>query len=207
MPDRLSTNPVSVFLASASPRRRDLLHQLGLAVHVQAVDIDETRTHGESPQDYCVRLAVEKNRAAVERFKPTLPVISADTIVLLDDQTLGKPDNRDAVIKTLKQLSGQCHQVMTAVAVSHREHILFDYQTSEVCFAPIDDNWIQAYAGTTEPYDKAGAYGIQGAAARWIATISGSYSGIMGLPLFETARLLRQLDIIAYGPEPDKQTS
>lgn len=194
-------------LASASPRRRDLLQQMGLAVHVQAVDIDETRHYTESPQEYCVRLAVEKNQTAVERFKPSLPVIAADTIVVLGDQTLGKPRDRAEVIKTLEQLSGQSHQVITAVAVAHQGQLLFDYQISKVCFAPIDGNWIQAYADTAEPYDKAGAYGIQGAAACWIATISGSYSGIMGLPLFETARLLRQLDIIAYGPEPDKQTS
>lgn len=206
MPDSVLANPVSICLASASPRRRDLLHQLGLVVHVQAVDIDETRRHGESPQDYCVRLAMQKNRTAVERFNPTQPIVAADTIVVLGDQTLGKPLNREAVIQTLKQLSGQCHQVMTAVAVSHRGHALYDLQISEVCFAPIDDKWIQAYADTEEPYDKAGAYGIQGAAACFIATISGSYSGIMGLPLFETARLLRQLDIIAYGPQQQQQT-
>lgn len=192
------TTPATLYLASASPRRRELLQQLGFQVQVNAVDIDETRDPDEPPLDYCVRLAVQKNQAAVSRFQPGLPVVTADTIVVLGDETLGKPNNRDAVIDTLLRLSDNQHQVITAIAVHHQGQLLHDYQISQVCFDAIHGDWISAYADSREPYDKAGAYGIQGAAARWIKSITGSYSGIMGLPLFETARLLSKLDIMSY---------
>ena len=184
-------------LASASPRRRELLQQLGFQVQVKAVDIDESRQRHESPLDYCVRLAVQKNQTAVSRFQPELPVVTADTIVVQGDETLGKPKDRDDVIATLQRLSNNQHQVITAVAVHFQDQRIHDYQISQVCFAAIHHDWILAYADTREPYDKAGAYGIQGAAARWIKSITGSYSGIMGLPLFETARLLSKLDIMS----------
>lgn len=192
------TDVQTLCLASASPRRRALLEQLGFGVEVNAVDIDESRKTAESPLAYCVRLAVQKNHTAVSRFQPNQPVVSADTIVVLADETLGKPKDRDDVIATLERLSDTEHTVITAVAVHHAGQLLHDYQISRVSFAPINENWLSAYADTAEPYDKAGAYGIQGAAARWIKTISGSYSGIMGLPLFETAQLLSKLDLMPY---------
>lgn len=187
----------TLFLASASPRRLELLQRLGFQVQVKAVDIDESRLRHELPMDYCVRLAVQKNQTAVSRFQPTLPVVTADTIVVLDGETLGKPKNREDVIATLQRLSNNQHQVITAVAVHYQGQRIHDYQSSQVCFSAIHHDWISAYADSREPYDKAGAYGIQGAAARWIKSITGSYSGIMGLPLFETARLLSKLDIMS----------
>ncbi|KAA3641139.1 MAG: septum formation inhibitor Maf [Proteobacteria bacterium] len=185
-------------LASASPRRRELLAQLGFQVQVQAVTLDESRQAREKPLDYCVRLALQKNHLAVATYQPSLPVVSADTIVVLSEQTLGKPKDRAAVLATLQRLSGTEHQVITAVAVHHQGQVLHDSQISQVRFAPIDERWLSAYADSEEPYDKAGAYGIQGSAGRWIESITGSYSGIMGLPLFETARLLTKLDIMSY---------
>ncbi len=190
-------NPQTLFLASASPRRRDILTQLGFQVQVQSVNIDESRQSNESPRDYCVRLALQKNQAAVDRFQPDLPVIAADTIVVLGDETLGKPTDRETVIRTLTRLSDNVHQVITAVAVYHQDRVLHDDQVSEVHMAPIDSDWIASYADSEEPYDKAGAYGIQGAVGRWIKCINGSYSGIMGLPVYETTRLLTGLDIMS----------
>lgn len=184
-------------LASASPRRRELLIQLGCQVQVQPIVMDESRQKDEPPADYCVRLALAKNRLAVSQFNPALPVISADTIVVLDNETLGKPKDKKTVVATLQRLSGVEHQVMTAIAVYHHGEMIHDIQISRVQFAELDESWISAYANTEEPYDKAGAYGIQGTAGRWIETITGSYSGIMGLPLFETARLLTKLDIMS----------
>jgi len=184
-------------LASASPRRRELLQQLGFQVQVQAVDIDESRNQKESPLDYCVRLAVEKNQAAVSRFQPKVPVVTADTIVVLGNETLGKPKDRDAVMTTLQRLSDTEHAVITAVAVQHQGQVFHDHQISQVRFARIDSDWIFAYADSEEPYDKAGAYGIQGLAGRWIESITGSYSGIMGLPLYETAQLLSKLGVMS----------
>jgi len=187
---------MTLCLASASPRRRELLAQLGFSVQVQTVDIDESRHQDEPPLDYCVRLAVQKNQVAVDRFAPNMPVITADTIVVLGDDTLGKPKDRDAVIATINRLSNTEHQVITAVAVSHQGRLVQNHQISQVHFATVDCDWLSAYADSQEPYDKAGAYGIQGSAARWIKSITGSYSGIMGLPLFETAQLLSKLDLM-----------
>lgn len=196
-----------LFLASASPRRRQLLGQLGFEVQVQAVDMDESRHEGESPEAYCVRLALDKNQLAVSRYQPTLPVVTADTIVVMDNDTLGKPENRQAVIETLNRLSDNTHQVITAVAIHHRGEVVHDRNISRVQFGAIDPNWITVYADSKEPYDKAGAYGIQGSAGRWIKSINGSYSGIMGLPLYETAQLLSQLGLMSDARHNNRQTT
>lgn len=188
-----------ILLASASPRRYELLTQLGFKVLVKPVDIDESRYPDESPAVYCQRLAIEKNQIAVERFIAHQPIaiVTADTIVVKGDITLGKPKNSEQVVATLKQLSGGIHSVLTAVCVSYGNRSVSCLQTSEVTFAELDDAWLTSYAATDEPLDKAGGYGIQGSAGRWISFIKGSYSGIMGLPLYETAQLLTKLDIMA----------
>lgn len=190
-------NP-EILLASASPRRYELLTQLGFQVLVKPVDIDESRCSDESPAAYCQRLAIEKNQAAVKRFAGQQPVaiVTADTIVAVGDKTLGKPRNSEQVMATLKQLSGGRHLVLTAVCVSYGDQFETCLQTSEVTFAELDAGWLRSYAATDEPLDKAGGYGIQGAAGRWISAINGSYTGIMGLPLYETSQLLTKLDIM-----------
>lgn len=172
------------------------MQQLGFSVQVKPVDIDESRYITETPVAYCQRLAWEKNQAAVSRFGSKNIILTADTIVAMADTTFGKPCNSQEVIQSLTQLSGNRHRVMTAVCVSHGANELSCLQTSEVTFADLDCDWLQRYAMTDEPLDKAGGYGIQGSAGRWIKSIYGSYSGIMGLPLYETSQLLTKLDIM-----------
>lgn len=194
---KIPENP-EILLASASPRRYELLRQLGFQVLVKPVDIDESRYSNETPAEYCQRLAIEKNQVAVKRFagQHAMAIVTADTIVAVGDKTLGKPKNSEQVMATLNQLSAGTHLVLTAVCVSYGNQSYACLQTSEVTFAELDTDWLKSYAATDEPLDKAGAYGIQGAAGRWITSIKGSYTGIMGLPLYETSQLLTKLDIM-----------
>lgn len=179
------------YLASASPRRRQLLEQLGLRFEVLSVDVDESPKGGEGPQDYVLRVAALKAQAAVARLgSPPLPVLAADTTVVLEGAILGKPEGREDAIRMLTRLGGKQHQVLSAVALWNGGTLATVLSESRVRFRNIDPKEAGAYWDTGEPRDKAGAYGIQGAGAVFVESLEGSYSGVMGLPLFETAALL-----------------
>ncbi|MBC7706012.1 MAG: septum formation inhibitor Maf [Rhodoferax sp.] len=194
-----------VYLASQSPRRRQLLDQLGVRYQLLLPEADEdaealeAMLPHEAPATYVVRVTQLKLDAALLRRKrrglPAAPVLCADTTVALGRQILGKPADVAEAHRMLLGLSGKTHRVLTAVAIGSagkRDQIL---HVSHVTFAPMTDRQIRAYAASGEPLGKAGAYGVQGQAAAFIERIAGSYSGIMGLPLFETARLLRAFGV------------
>lgn len=184
--------PHHLFLASQSPRRVELLRQLGLAFDSIAVDVPEQRQPGEPPEDYVSRVAREKagagllQVAAVDRAL----VLGADTEVVLGDEVFGKPADAEAAALMLRRLSGRVHRVVSVVWVvsgGREEHALSE---STVEFAPLTEADIAAYVETGEPFGKAGAYAIQGRAAAFVRRLNGSYSGVMGLPLHETAQVL-----------------
>jgi septum formation protein len=184
-------NEPLVALASSSPRRRELLAQIGLAYRTVDVRVDEGRRAGEPPADYVRRLALAKARAgaASAGLPPGLPVLGADTAVVLDGDLLGKPAGEAEALAMLARLSGRTHRVLTGVALVGRgEH--WRISESVVTFRPIGEAERLAYWRSGEPADKAGAYAIQGRGALFVARIEGSYSGIVGLPLHETAELL-----------------
>ena len=183
-----------ITLASSSPRRRELLDQIQVSYEVFPVNIDESYRQGEPPEQFVKRLALEKAQAAYEKI-PDRPALGSDTIVVLGQQILGKPENRQMAIEMLAMLSGRKHQVMTAVCICSANFRQCVLSTSEVEFTELNLQQIEEYWLTGEPADKAGAYGIQGQAAKFIKNIRGSYSGIMGLPLFETAELLKAAGI------------
>jgi septum formation protein len=192
-----------LYLASASPRRRELLTQIGLPHQVLDVPAppgeDEPRHPGEAAADYVRRTAREKalrgERYMRERDLPALPLLSADTTVILDSDVLGKPADRRDAIRLLGRLSGSCHEVRTAVAVIADGQLYEDVSVTQVRMRALGTEEIERYCDSGEPYGKAGAYGIQGLAATFVAHISGSYTGVMGLPLYETASLLRRVGI------------
>lgn len=190
-------------LASRSPRRRELLTQIGIRYTCVSADIDETPRAGEQPDRYVQRLALAKARAGLAAGDGRLPVLGSDTAVVLDGEILGKPADRDNAIAMLSALSGRQHQVMSAVALVDARCSAVDLSISQVSFRPLSASEIQAYCDTDEPYDKAGAYGIQGLAGLFVATLNGSYSGVMGLPLHITGALLKQFGIDPLGPNPD----
>ncbi|HSY28679.1 MAG TPA: Maf family protein [Burkholderiaceae bacterium] len=200
----MPTSDQTIYLASKSPRRRELLRQINvnfelLLLREQAPrgpDVTEHVLPGEHAVDYVARVTHEKavcaqNMMLVRKLVPR-PILAADTTVVLDDRILGKPANLGEAVDMLTALSGRPHQVLTSVAVQHGEQTWQITQCSEVIFSALSTQTIAAYCATPEPYDKAGAYGIQGIAASFIQHIAGSYTGIMGLPLFETAQLLQQ---------------
>jgi septum formation protein len=176
-------------LASESPRRRELLEQIGVAHVVSAADIDEAVGDGEAPADYVVRMACAKARAVRAR-SPALPVLAADTTVVVDGLILAKPRDRADGLAMLGRLSGRSHQVLTAVALASASGISFRLSASEVRMRAVTPGECAAYWETGEPRDKAGGYAIQGRGALFIEQLSGSYSGVMGLPLYETGQLL-----------------
>jgi nucleoside triphosphate pyrophosphatase len=182
----------AIFLASASPRRSELLRQIDVAHDVRPVAIDERPRPGERPAPYALRLAEEKARALWEQLPVAerRPVLAADTTVALDDEILGKPADRDDAFRILGRLSGRVHEVHTAVAVLHAGGADARISTSTVAFRELTQEDIDWYWRTGEPADKAGAYGVQGHAAIFIRHLAGSYSGVMGLPLYETWELL-----------------
>ncbi len=195
-----------VYLASKSPRRRELLKQIG--VHYELllireaaprVDVDESPRTDETPHAYVERIVRLKTETALrvmrERKLPPRPILTADTTVSIDDAILGKPATREEAGAMLRKLAGQTHQVLTAVMVTSEDAQFKALTTSFVTFARLTDDEIRRYVDTGEPMDKAGAYGVQGRAAKFIAKLSGSYSGVVGLPLFETAGLLKQAGI------------
>lgn len=182
-----------LYLASASPRRRELLRQIGVKHEAHPVDLDESRKPGESPREYVVRLAEAKAETAWTRIAPGLrrPVLAADTTVVLDNEVLGKPRDRDDAIAMLTRLSGRTHEVLTAVALYDEHGMRSKVSVSRVQFRALEPGEAEKYWQSGEPQDKAGSYAVQGYAAIFIERIEGSYSGVMGLPLFETAELLR----------------
>ena len=189
-----------IYLASRSPRRRELLQQLGVAFEeLQGADVDETPLAGEAPDAYVMRLARAKAelgaRQLTARKLPAQPLLAADTTVVLDGGIIGKPDDAEHAQRLLRRLSGKTHQVLTAVAVAQQDHVETALSASAVEFRPLEDAEIRDYVAGGEPLDKAGAYAIQGHAAIFVRALTGSYSGIMGLPLIETAELLRRFGI------------
>lgn len=189
--------PEHVYLASASPRRRELLQQICVTYRTLAVSVDETPLRSENPGDYVARLALAKAHAGFRGLGqlPPRPVLGADTAVVLGDRILGKPRDREEGLAMLAMLSGQEHQVLSAVAVVCKERQSLRVQTSRVRFRTLSTREREQYWATGEPADKAGAYGIQGRAAAFVTHLEGSYSGVMGLPLFETAELLGEFGI------------
>jgi septum formation protein len=186
----LTPNPAAlVCLASRSPRRRALLTQIGVPHVVRSADIDETVAPGERAADYVVRMARSKALAVRARGE-VLPVLAADTTVVLDELICGKPADEADALGILERLSGRSHQVLTAVALALHAGVALRLSQSEVRFRPLSRAEIRAYWASGEPRDKAGAYAVQGLGAVFVEQLSGSYSGVMGLPLFETAELL-----------------
>jgi septum formation protein len=193
-----------IYLASRSPRRRELLTQIGVRFEPLLFregprvdrETDEAVLPGEQPDDYVRRVTRQKAEAAWERVMlrrgvQRKPILTADTTVTLAGEILGKPVDRADAVRILRLLSGTEHRVLTAVAMAFDDRFEMAVSESRVTFAPLDEARINAYVQSGEPYDKAGAYGIQGRAGAFIVRLEGSYSGVMGLPLYETANLLR----------------
>lgn len=196
-----------IYLASQSPRRRELLKQIGVSFDLlilrndtfRGLDVDETPHPDEPPEDYVRRLCGEKAATgyAMLRYRhlQIAPVLAADTAVVLDDQILGKPESPAHAREMLLSLSGREHQVLTAVAMAMGEHVEMTVSTSTVRFITLDEERIRRYLFSNEYKDKAGSYGIQGLAGAFVENISGSYSGVVGLPLCETVALLRKFNV------------
>ncbi len=191
-----------IILASQSPRRVAILKQMGIDCIVMPADIDESQIADETPAGYVLRLAKEKALAVFNRINKlnkingqyaNMPILAADTTVALENTIFGKPENDADAIQMLKQLSGTQHQVHTAVAVVLNQQIELALNTTLVEMMPLSDAMIAAYIATNEHSDKAGSYAIQGLAGNWIKRIDGSYTGVMGLPVHETAMLLNKI--------------
>jgi septum formation protein len=182
----------AIVLASASARRSQLLDQIGVRHRVAVADIDETPEPGEKPADYVVRLAAAKAQAAVAKAggRPGLPVLAADTTVALGSRLFGKPEGEAGCIEMLMALAGRTHEVLTAVALWHDGGLRQALSTSRVAFRAIGAEECRRYWASGEPAGKAGAYAIQGLGAVFVERLEGSFTGVMGLPLFETAALL-----------------
>jgi septum formation protein len=197
----------SIYLASRSPRRRELLAQIGVRFHLLLFrdqphgdpELDETVLAGESPAAYVGRVARAKAHAGWKRIEqrnlPRAAVLAADTTVALAERILGKPAGRREAAEMLAELSGKRHEVLTAVVVKHDSQTEAAVSVSEVAFKPLTADEIRRYVATGEADDKAGAYAIQGRAALFITELRGSFSGVMGLPLYETAQLLERMEI------------
>ena len=183
---------MKIYLASTSPRRKQLLEQIGIDFETIDIDIDETWDGREPAKTYVKRIALEKARAAKSKIQNNLPVLAADTSVVLDNLILGKAENKEDAINMLEQLSGRTHHVYTAVAlITETEQVCLNI--SHVSFRPLSKSDILEYCETEEPLGKAGAYAIQGKAAAFIERLEGSYSGVMGLPLYELAKMLKTI--------------
>lgn len=192
-----------IYLCSQSPRRRELLKQIGVNFEMlllrndprRNISVDETPIENEIPVDYVQRICLAKAKAGWEALQfrnlPHFPVVAADTTVTLDNQIIGKPRDHQQAAEILRSLSGRQHQVLTAVAVALNDQTEMRLSTTNVTFAKLDEARIHQYLLGNEAHDKAGAYGIQGYAGAFVERIEGSYSGVMGLPLFETVELLR----------------
>ena len=186
-----------LYLASQSPRRRQLLELAGIRFGTVDIDIPEARAPGESPEEYVSRVASEKARAGLEKLTSVddVVVLGADTEVVLDDEVFGKPRDADDAARMLRRLCGRTHRVLSAVWVVDRRQAEHALNITQVTFAQLSDAQIAAYVASGECMGKAGAYAIQGRAAAFVPHIGGSYSGVMGLPLFETVKLLERFSI------------
>ncbi|MGW8246655.1 MAG: Maf family protein [Acidiferrobacterales bacterium] len=190
---------VKLCLGSASPRRAELLKQIGVNFEVCVANIDESIHENENAADYVLRMAIDKARRVWQKNQGTtldgLPVLAADTAVVLGDWIMGKPTDREQGVEMLTALSGRTHEVLTSVSLLHAEKQVSRLSRSEVTFSTLSEADINRYWETGEPLDKAGAYAIQGKAAVFIELLKGSYSGVMGLPLFEVGHLLEEMEI------------
>ncbi len=188
-------NISKIILASQSPRRVALLQQMGVDCLVMPADIDETAYANEFPTAYVLRLAEQKALAIVKKMpNHDLPILAADTTVVIGDEILGKPENDADAFNMLKKLSNSTHQVHTAIALAFDGKVEKLLNTTQVAMMPLTDAMISAYIATGEHKDKAGSYAIQGLAGNWITRIVGSYTGVMGLPVHETALLLNKIN-------------
>jgi len=206
----MSISDKRIYLASRSPRRRDLLKQVGVLFELlllredlrRGADVDETPLPDESPGIYVLRIAKAKAAMAVRQIAyrglPQKPALAADTTVVFDGQIVGKPEDAEHAARILRALSGREHQVLTAVAIALKEQTETQISVSNVWFRDLSDTEIRRYCASGEALDKAGAYGIQGRAGAFVTRISGSYSGIMGLPLAETVELLQKFNITMW---------
>jgi len=190
----------ALHLASSSPRRKEILAALGLTFSVGGADVDEQQLGGESAEDMVLRLATDKATAGAPGGDIT--VIAADTLVVLGDEIFGKPADQDAALDMLARLSGRTHQVLTGVAVWAHEKMRSALSVTDVQFREISPDEALAYWQSGEPCDKAGAYAIQGRGGVFVEAISGSYSGVVGLPVFETVKLLEEAGIKVLESEP-----
>ncbi|MCG8383249.1 MAG: Maf-like protein [Gammaproteobacteria bacterium] len=184
-----------LYLASQSPRRRELLAQINLTFEIIEVDVDETRSPNETSQDYVMRLAKEKAYAGVTKVKSRAPILGADTIITLDGQIYGKPADQADALRMWQHLAGQTHQVLTAVAIVAGDRCEQCLVQTRVQLCQASEAQWRAYWKSGEPKDKAGGYAIQGKGAVFIQRIEGSYSNVVGLPLYETAQLLARIGI------------
>lgn len=189
-----------IYLASRSPRRGELLTQIGVTFDVLPSDVDESVLPDEAPEHYVMRLAREKALVCVQRLaaqgRDDRPVLAADTTVCIDGMILGKPEDDADAAAMLRRMADRWHAVHTAVAVAHGGRVEVALSSTQVELAPLSEAEIAAYIGSGEPRDKAGSYGIQGLAGTFVRRIEGSYSGVMGLPIYETAQLLKQFGAV-----------
>ena len=189
----------SLYLASTSPRRRELLRQIGVQLTMLSVDVDESPLPSESAQAYVQRLSQAKAVAGWSRVEtdqlPWMPVLGSDTSVVLDGVILGKPEDKVQCVETLMSLSGRTHQVMTAVTLQLAEKVDTQLSVTDVTFRNLSEEEVLSYWHSGEPLDKAGGYGIQGYGAVFVQSISGSYSGVVGLPIEKTVVLLNKFNV------------
>lgn len=199
---RSESDGAGILLASASPRRQALLQQIGVPFQVVSHQVEEILQDNEAPEAYVRRLAMEKAQSGLDHqpadSRPV--VLGADTAVICENRVLGKPSDRDDALRMLRLLSGRRHLVHSAVALVSRDSRKVALSTTEVEFRSLESEEMEAYWDSGEPQDKAGAYGIQGLGAVFVRSLSGSYSGVMGLPLFETAQLLNSFAIPCWQP-------
>jgi len=192
---RAKPKPITIYLASASPRRQQLLHQVGVSHQVIVPDVDEVVWQGESPEAFVTRMALEKAQAGLARVQAEglspAPVLGADTCIVLDEEIIGKARDRSDGIRILQRLAGRSHQVLTGVALVTGDDVQQALSRSIVTFRALSNEEIETYWDSGEPDDKAGAYAIQGKAAAFIERIEGSYSGIVGLPLFDVVNMIK----------------
>ena len=200
----VSDGDFEIYLASASPRRRELLHQVGIRFHViSGLDVEECQMANETPVEFATRVACDKARAGLQWIisngLPIKPVLGADTCIEIDGEILGKPADREDAYSMLRRLSGRTHNVLSSICLAEgsagQNRVLSDINCSKVSFRDLGDEEIEQYWNTGEPVDKAGAYAIQGIAATFITKLEGSFSGVVGLPLFELDGLLKNTGI------------
>ncbi|WP_159565531.1 Maf family protein [Budvicia diplopodorum] len=188
-----------IYLASASPRRQELLTLLQIPFERLIVDVEERQQTGETASDYVCRLAQSKAQAGVQVAKKDYPVLGADTIVVLNGSVLEKPRDKNHAARMLSELSGNQHQVITAIAFANQRDVMCYSVTTDVVFRSLTQQDIASYIDSGEPMDKAGSYGIQGFGGSFVRSINGSYHAVVGLPLVETRELLTKFVQVSYG--------